>query len=145
MGKIVKNLQKLAKITRNLQKLHKIGAFWTVIEVPPCANLRAGAQTSDIRLQTPDSRPILRLRSGLSLRCSLRVWLRQTLAQMIEFSFQMEEFSETASGSRLRLGTPYCGAETTPQVSQQKRRRNKEIFVSNAQVGRIVLFPCLQT
>jgi XTP/dITP diphosphohydrolase len=27
-------------------------------------------------------------------------------------------FSETTSGSRLRLGTPYGGAETTPQVSE---------------------------
>ena len=29
-------------------------------------------------------------------------------------------FSETTSGSRLRLGTPYGGAETTPQVSSAK-------------------------
>jgi hypothetical protein len=41
---------------------------------------------------------------------------------MIEFSLAAEGFSETASGSRLRLGTPYGGAETTPQVSHQMRR-----------------------
>jgi hypothetical protein len=42
MQKIVRNLQKFVKISKNLQKLQEIGAFWTVIEVPPCANLRAG-------------------------------------------------------------------------------------------------------
>jgi G:T-mismatch repair DNA endonuclease (very short patch repair protein) len=41
MQKIVKNLQKFQKITRNLQKLQEIGVFWTVIDVPPCANNRA--------------------------------------------------------------------------------------------------------
>jgi hypothetical protein len=40
--KIAKNEQKLQKITKNEQKLHEIDAFWTMIEVPPCANLRAG-------------------------------------------------------------------------------------------------------
>jgi hypothetical protein len=39
---IVKKLQKFVKISKNLQKFQKIGAFWTAIEVPPCANLRAG-------------------------------------------------------------------------------------------------------
>jgi hypothetical protein len=42
MQKNVKNLQKFVKISKNLQKFQKIGAFWTAIEVPPCANLRAG-------------------------------------------------------------------------------------------------------
>jgi hypothetical protein len=41
MQKNVKNLQKFVKISKNLQKLHEIGAFWTAIEEPPCANLRA--------------------------------------------------------------------------------------------------------
>jgi hypothetical protein len=41
MRKIVRNLQKFVKISKNLQKLQEIGAFWTVIDVPPCANLRA--------------------------------------------------------------------------------------------------------
>jgi uncharacterized protein YpuA (DUF1002 family) len=41
LQKIVRNLQKFQKITRNEQKLHQIGAFWTVIELPPCANDRA--------------------------------------------------------------------------------------------------------
>jgi hypothetical protein len=88
--KIVKKLQKLQKITKNYKKLHEIGAFWAVIEVPPCANLRAAR-----RLKTPD----LRLRTA--------------------------EFSETTSGPR--------HAETTPQVSQQKRKQNRGFFATSAQ------------
>jgi hypothetical protein len=42
MQKNVKKLQKFVKISKNLQKLQEIDAFWTTIEVPPCANLRAG-------------------------------------------------------------------------------------------------------
>jgi hypothetical protein len=44
MVKNVRKLQKFVKISKNLQKLQEIGAFWTAIEVPPCANLRAGAK-----------------------------------------------------------------------------------------------------
>jgi hypothetical protein len=37
-----KNCKKFAKIYKNFKKLRQIGAFWTVIKVPPRAFERAG-------------------------------------------------------------------------------------------------------
>lgn len=42
-----KEIKKFVKISKNWQKLQEIGAFWTVIEVHPCANLRAAARRTE--------------------------------------------------------------------------------------------------